>query len=105
MPPRATTPKPVIMMDISMWKNTMPSSTPIMENMTSLRMMMDFDRELNCVMRMKNMSPRAMIMAVDRKFMESFCSTSSPVRIISTPLGLWNMAASLRMRDTISLVL
>ena len=105
MPPRATTPSPVMMTDMSMWNMTTPRRTPMMENMTSDRMMMDFERELNCVMRMKNMSPRAMIMAVDRKFMESFCSTSSPVSTISTPLGFWNVAASLRIRDTISLVL
>ena len=56
IPPSATIPIPVIIMEIDIPKIMIPSKTPMMLKITSLRIITDLLSELNCDMRIKKIN-------------------------------------------------
>ena len=87
MPPSAITPIPVMVMIKGILKMTIPMNTPIILNITSLRMIRLLVMLPNWVIKIKKIIPSAMIIALTRKAIVSAWSSRSPVKFTSTPLG------------------
>ncbi len=74
-PARLITPTPVMMMPKGMRKTISPTSTPIVDRITELRMISGLVTESNCDTRMKPISSRASTNAPVRNCSDSCCSS------------------------------
>ena len=65
-----------------------PKNTPTKLKTTAIKMITGFESELNCATRISKIEPIAIPKAINKKLMLSACSSCSPVKLYSIPLGV-----------------
>ena len=88
IPAKPTIPKPVITPDNFIPKIDIPKNTPIILNNISVRIITDFETELNCNTSVNNINIKAIIKALPKKLTVSNCCSFSPVCLTVTPSAI-----------------